>query len=115
MESAGTLISQGAIVWFIVMMVRAWLPREAREWIDGPARVWGLVFIAASIIVLLNAGGWSGVEGDLSGHVLEALALAITAIGIDSVQYRIPQVAAELNFNIGDRTGDEDAPPDDDG
>ncbi len=101
MDEAGVFIGQSAIIWFLVVMARAWLPAVVRNWIDGPARVWGLVLIAAGAIVLLEAGSWDVVRADLATAILDAIMLAITAIGIDNVQVKLGQVSAELNLNIG--------------
>lgn len=108
MDDPAVFISQSAIVWFLVLVARAWLPGEVRDYIDGPARVWGLVLVAAGLVVMLDAGGWDAVKADYAAAALDAIALAITAVGLDNVQNRIPDAARELNLNIGNRSLEDD-------
>ena len=106
MENPLDFAGQAVAVWFIVMAIRGWFPAGWRGWLDGPARVWSLVYLAALVVLLVEAQApWT----DWSQYLKPALALAIGAVGTDNIQQHIPQLAGQLRLPLGPRRPEREA------
>ncbi len=84
MESAIEFTGQTLAVWFLVTAVRAWFPAPVAAWLEGPQRVWPLVFVAAIGALLLSAD----VE-DVRELLNQAVNLSIAALGADNIRQTI--------------------------
>ena len=80
MQEAAEFTLSATAVWFVVYAVRSWFPARVRAFLDGPQRVWPVVYLVSFGLLTL-------LDGALSREtVFEALTVAIGAVGVDAVR-----------------------------
>lgn len=67
-------------VWFLVGGIRAWLPKAAREFLDGPQRVWPFVYLVSIALVFVEV---RSADPDV---LIQALPVALAAIGVNNIK-----------------------------
>jgi hypothetical protein len=87
MESSAT-VNGAIVVWFGVLLIRAYCPKRVCHYLDGARRVWGLVLLMSCAAVLLEGFQFSNGAADLRPFLQQSFVLAISALGVDNVHKR---------------------------